>query len=30
MPGDKNRPIGIKTPTKLSGTKRAGNGGNKI
>jgi hypothetical protein len=29
VPGDKNGPVGIKTPFELGGTKRAGNGGNK-
>jgi hypothetical protein len=29
MPGDKNKPIGIKTPFELGGTKIAGNGGDK-
>jgi hypothetical protein len=30
MPGDKNGPVGIKTPFELGSIKRAGNGGNKI
>jgi hypothetical protein len=29
IPGDKNGPIGVRTPRELGGTKKAGNGGNK-
>jgi hypothetical protein len=29
IPGEKNGPIGVKTPQELGGTKKAGNGGNK-
>ncbi len=29
IPGEKNGPIGVRTPKELSGTIRAGNGGNK-
>ena len=29
VPGDKNGPVGIRTPITLGGIKRAGNGGNK-
>jgi Transposase IS4 len=29
IPGIKNGPVGVRTPRELSGTKKAGNGGNK-
>jgi hypothetical protein len=29
IPGEKNGPVGVKTPKELGGTIRAGNGGNK-